>query len=289
MPLVVSHLRPPSQETYTNAKTMEEEKMFELLTSVKNMVKTDPTQARTALTSHPNLAYALMKEMVVLDVVDPEVLTRTLQAATGAQPPPAQAPQAPPQQAYPPSNGTSSYPAYATPGSTPTYPTPQPTPYQQPPSIPSYSTPSYPPTSTTTFPPSSAPHFPPASTPSYPPTYPPQPVQTQPQAPSIPPHVYQARQQQQPQQQQQPPPMQSRAPPTAPPVGTGGVPGLAPDQQEMVNRLALLTPDQIAALPPADRAALIELVSNYVIFRLYLTQMPATTAWPITTHMYTYP
>ncbi|KAH7338695.1 hypothetical protein B0J17DRAFT_387800 [Rhizoctonia solani] len=236
---------------------MEEEKMFELLTSVKNMVKTDPTQARTALTSHPNLAYALMKEMVVLDVVDPEVLTRTLQAATGVQPSQAQAPQAPPPQAYPPSNGTSSYPAYATPGSTPTYSTPQPAPYQQPPPS-TYSTPAYPSTSTPTYPPGTAPSFPPASTPSYPPTYPPQPVQTQPQAPSIPPHVYQTRQQQ-PQQQQQPPPMQSRAPPAAPPAGMGGVPGLAPEQQEMVTRLALLTPDQIAALPPADRAALIEL------------------------------
>jgi hypothetical protein len=39
------------------------------------MVKSDPNQARTALTSHPNLAFALMKEMVVLDVIDPEVLT----------------------------------------------------------------------------------------------------------------------------------------------------------------------------------------------------------------------
>jgi hypothetical protein len=39
------------------------------------MVKTDPAQARAALSSHPNLAYALMKEMVVLDVLDPEVLT----------------------------------------------------------------------------------------------------------------------------------------------------------------------------------------------------------------------
>jgi hypothetical protein len=38
----------------------------------------------------------------------------------------------------------------------------------------------------------------------------------------------------------------------------------------MVQRLALLTPDQIAALPPSDRAALIELVSNYVIYAGWL-------------------
>ncbi|KAL5640110.1 hypothetical protein ACGC1H_007412 [Rhizoctonia solani] len=235
---------------------MEEEKMFELLTSVKNMVKTDPTQARTALTSHPNLAYALMKEMVVLDMVDPEVLTRTLQAATGVQPPQNQLQPPPPQQAYPPSNGTPSYPSYPALSSTPTYPTPpQPVPYQQPPlSTPSYSTPTYPSTSTPTYPPTSAPPYPPTATPSYPPNYPPQLPQTQPQAPSIPPHAYQARPQQ-PQVQQQ----QSRIPPSAPPAGMGSVPGLAPEQQAMVQRLALLTPDQIAALPPADRAALIEL------------------------------
>ncbi|CEL54338.1 hypothetical protein RSOLAG1IB_06988 [Rhizoctonia solani AG-1 IB] len=232
---------------------MEEEKMFELLTSVKNMVKTDPAQARAALSSHPNLAYALMKEMVVLDVLDPEVLTRTLQAATGVQPPQNQAPP-PQQQAYPPNNGTPSYPLYPAPGSTPTYGTPQPVPYQQPPpSALSYSTPSYPSTSTPTYPPTSAPPYPPTSTPTYPPNYPPQPPQSQAQPMSIPPQAYQAR------QQQQQPPAQSRGPPPTPPAGMGGVPGLAPEQQAMVQRLALLTPDQIAALPPSDRAALIEL------------------------------
>ncbi|KAF8684594.1 hypothetical protein RHS04_01154 [Rhizoctonia solani] len=243
---------------------MEEEKMFELLTSVKNMVKTDPTQARAALTSHPNLAYALMKEMVALDVVEPEVLTRTLQAAaTGAQPPqnqatlPQQQQQQQQQQAYPPpSNGTPSYPSYPAPGSAPAYGTPQPGPYQQPPpsSTPSYSTP-YPSTSTPTYPPAPVPSYPPVSTPSYPSSYPPQPPQNHSQPPSMPPQAYQARQQQ---QQQQQPPVQSRAPASAPP-GMGSVPGLAPEQQAMVQRLALLTPDQIAALPPSDRVALIEL------------------------------
>ncbi|CAE6338575.1 unnamed protein product [Rhizoctonia solani] len=231
---------------------MEEEKMFELLTSVKNMAKTDPAQARAALTSHPNLAYALMKEIVVLDLVDPEVLTRTLQAATGVQPPQNQAP-LPQQQTYPPSNGTPSYPPYSAPGSTPTYSTPQPAPYQPPSSTPSYSAPSYPSTSTPTYPPISVPSYPPTSTQTYPPNYPPQPSQSQSQPPNIPPQAYQARQ-----QQQQQPPVQSRGPP-APPTGMGGVPGLAPEQQAMVQRLALLTPDQIAALPPSDRAALIEL------------------------------
>ncbi|CAE6386992.1 unnamed protein product [Rhizoctonia solani] len=235
---------------------MEEEKLFELLTSVKNMVKADPTQACTALTSHPNLAYALMKEMVVLDMVDPEVLTRTLQAATGVQPPQNQTPQPPPQQSYPSTNGAPSYPSYPALSSTPTYPTPvQPVPYQQPLlSTAPYSTPTYPSSSTPTYPPTATLPYPPAATPSYPPSYPPQPPQIQPQAPSIPPHAYQARPQQ-PQAQQQPP----RLPPSAPPAGMGSVPGLAPEQQAMVQRLALLTPDQIAALPPADRAALIEL------------------------------
>ncbi|KAG8698478.1 hypothetical protein FRC11_014398 [Ceratobasidium sp. 423] len=54
--------------------------------------------------------------------------------------------------------------------------------------------------------------------------------------------------------------MQSRPPPSVPPpTAMGSVPGLAPEHQAMVQRLALLTPDQIAALPPSDRAALIEL------------------------------
>ncbi|KAF8753988.1 hypothetical protein RHS01_06529 [Rhizoctonia solani] len=211
---------------------MEEEKMFELLTSVKNMVKTDPTQARAALTSHPNLAYALMKEMVALDVVEPEVLTQQQQ-----------------QQAYPPpSNGTPSYPSYSAPGSAPAYGTPQPGPYQQPPPS---STP-YPSTSTPTYPPAPVPSYPPVPTPSYPPSYPPQPPQSHSQPPSMPPQAYQARQQQA--AAAAAAPVQSRAPASAPPPGMGSVP-----VWRLNNRLALLTPDQIAALPPSDRVALIEL------------------------------
>ncbi|KAG8702867.1 hypothetical protein FRC08_003198 [Ceratobasidium sp. 394] len=185
---------------------MEEDKLLDLLTSVKNMVKSDPAVARTTLTSHPNLAYALMKEMVTLDLVDPDVLTRTLQAATGVQPTPTPAPLV---QAYPP-------------------------------------------------PPPPQASYPPAAPPSYPPA-PPAP------APSIPPHMYQqSRQQQQQQNAPTPPPpqpaYQSRGPP--PPQVQTQAPapmGLAPEQQAMIQRLAMLTPDQIAALPPADRAALLEL------------------------------
>ncbi|KAG8718134.1 hypothetical protein FRC09_013112 [Ceratobasidium sp. 395] len=215
---------------------MEEDKLLDLLVSVKNMVRSDPQTARQTLTSHPNLAYALMKEMVVLDVVDPEVLTRTLQAATGVQPTPAPAPApvpAPPQNygAYP----QQVTPSYPPPSSTPSYPPPSPTSSYPPPS----SIPSYPP-------PSSAPPYPPASQP-----------QPQPQAPSIPPHMYQ---QSRPQQQPATPPVQSRGPPPPQPQPAAPAPmGLAPEQQAMIQRLAMLTPDQIAALPPADRAALLEL------------------------------
>ncbi|KAG9089315.1 hypothetical protein FRC07_012363 [Ceratobasidium sp. 392] len=245
---------------------MEEDKLLDLLVSVKvitpiypaftkkftssnefqNMVRSDPTTARTTLAGHPNLAYALMKEMVVLDVVDPEVLTRTLQAATGVQSTPAPtAPPVAPNYGQPPQTSAPSYP----PPSTPSYP---------PPSNPSYpppSTPSYPPSVPSYPPPSSTPSYPPPSTPSYlPPPAQPSYAPPQPQ-PSIPPHMYQQSRQQQQQQQPTPPPPQSRGPPpqAAAPMG------LAPEQQAMIQRLAMLTPDQIAALPPADRAALLEL------------------------------
>ncbi|KAG8743033.1 hypothetical protein FRC10_000484 [Ceratobasidium sp. 414] len=195
---------------------MEEDKLLDLLTNVKNMVKSDPAVARTTLTAHPNLAYALMKEMVALDVVDPDVLTRTLQAATGVQPTPAPAPTpvpAPPVQTYPPPQ--TSYPPPATPLYLPAPPAP---------------------------------------------------------APSIPPHMYQqSRQQQQnvptPAPTPPQPAYQSRGPPPPSQIPTQPQPqtltptpmGLAPEQQAMIQRLAMLTPDQIAALPPADRAALLEL------------------------------
>ncbi|KAG9092705.1 hypothetical protein FRC06_011829 [Ceratobasidium sp. 370] len=187
---------------------MEEDKLLDLLTSVKNMVKSDPAVARTTLTAHPNLAYALMKEMVTLDVVDPDVLARTLQAATGVQPTLASAP---PVQTY--------------------------------------------------LPPQTS--YPPPTTPSYPP------AQSAP-APSIPPFMYQqSRQQQQnvptpapaPAPAPAQPTYQSRGPPPPPQMQTQTPTpiGLAPEQQAMIQRLAMLTPDQIAALPPADRAALLEL------------------------------
>ncbi|KAG8789054.1 hypothetical protein FRC12_013918 [Ceratobasidium sp. 428] len=222
---------------------MEEDKLLDLLVSVKNMVRSDPQTARQTLTSHPNLAYALMKEMVVLDVVDPEVLTRTLQAATGVQPTPAPAPAPAP---APPQN-YGAYPQQAT----PSYPPPS----SAPPYPPS-SAPPYPPTAVPSYPsPSSIPSYPPpSSAPPYPPAPQPQP-QPQPKAPSIPPHMYQQS------RQASTPPVQSRGPPPSqPPPAAAPVPmGLAPEQQAMIQRLAMLTPDQIAALPPADRAALLEL------------------------------
>lgn len=63
------------------------------------MVSTSPEQARTLLTSHPQLAYALFQAMLMMNIVDQPILQRIL-VASGASAAPASG--GPPHQSGPP-------------------------------------------------------------------------------------------------------------------------------------------------------------------------------------------
>ncbi|OCH95746.1 hypothetical protein OBBRIDRAFT_787954 [Obba rivulosa] len=121
-----------------SAQALQEEQLLELLLQLK---KTTPEQARAILNAQPQIAYALMAVMVNLNVVNMEVVQKTL-AQYGALPGPSQAPSAPiltpapavtPVPAIPPH--LAHQPLHR--GGTPTYP-PQP-------QHPGYPGPSYPP------------------------------------------------------------------------------------------------------------------------------------------------
>ncbi|KAJ9093426.1 hypothetical protein QFC21_006457 [Naganishia friedmannii] len=206
-------------------------KLEEVLTGMKTLVQTSPDQARTVLNAHPQLAYALFQAMLLMNVVDPTVLSRIQPippahpTAPTYRPAPTYAPQPPPSSSIP----------HSVPGQGP------------PPSMPPF-----------------APTVRPGSGPV------PQPPQGQAYVGS----PYQQQHQQQPQQQQQPP---AHAPPPiniaaqAPPSG-GNAQAIAaalnmvsPDQRQMLMQVFQLTQDQIQALPPDQRAGVVQLRSQFGI------------------------
>lgn len=119
---------------------------------LQSLVSTSPEQARTLLSSHPQLAYALFQAMLMMNIVDQPILQRILVAsgAAGGQAlppqPPAQNPYGNQPQFAPPQQGNGTPPQHnmysnsnPTPGSPPpppqrnTIPTGRPPVYGQPP------------------------------------------------------------------------------------------------------------------------------------------------------------
>ncbi|KAN0073681.1 hypothetical protein V8E55_012158 [Tylopilus felleus] len=79
----------------------QEEQLIELMLELK---KTTPQQARSILTSTPQIAYALVALMVKMNAVDVQVLQKTLTMYSATMPPPPTQPSAqlPPASAVPP-------------------------------------------------------------------------------------------------------------------------------------------------------------------------------------------
>lgn len=65
--------------------TLPPNQLLDIMSQMKSLVATSPEQARTLLSGHPQLAYALFQAMLMMNVVDPEILQRIL-AASGAVP-----------------------------------------------------------------------------------------------------------------------------------------------------------------------------------------------------------
>lgn len=124
--------------------TLPAPQLLDILSQMKGLVMTDPAKATELLRQAPQLAYAIFQSLLLLQLVDPAILT-SLVDATAAPAPVAQPPPMQPQPqhiaqppvnypGYPPQTSTPQPPAHMPqPYAQPMPPQPQPTPQQQPP------------------------------------------------------------------------------------------------------------------------------------------------------------
>ncbi|WVQ98429.1 hypothetical protein IAU59_005552 [Kwoniella sp. CBS 9459] len=227
---------PPGQATDAISKTLAAiapGQMQDVMASMKTLIMTNPDQARQLLSSKPQLAYALFQAMLLMNIIDPSVLNRIQPIPSAVAVPPA------------------SYPPAASP-----FPYGAPAPQSQPPPS---SYPSYPPTG-----PPGAPS-PAVGGPGYRGGAPPPPVgggyNAGPPAPV-----------QQPGYGTPQPGYGAPPPSTAPASGMAGLPPsaqaalatLPEDQQAMLLQVLQLTPDQISALDPTQKASIMQLRQQFL-------------------------
>ncbi|KAJ9091264.1 hypothetical protein QFC19_009174 [Naganishia cerealis] len=219
-------------------------KLEEVLTGMKTLVQTSPDQARTVLNAHPQLAYALFQAMLLMNVVDPAVLSRIQPIPSAHAPPQPTAP------TYRPAQPVHTYAPQPPPSSNP-HSSAQPPLAQLPP-------PSMPPFAPTVRP---GPGPGPNSVP-----------QPPPQAQGYAGSPYQQQQQGPPPGNVAPPPGNVAPPGLAPPSGAGNAQAIAtalnmvsPDQRQMLMQVFQLTHEQIQALPPDQRAGVVQLRAQFGI------------------------
>jgi cleavage stimulation factor subunit 2 len=107
--------------------------LLDILSQMKGLVMTDPAKATELLRQAPQLAYAIFQSLLLLQLVDPQILTSLVETSAAPAPvvqaPPVQPVQQPPQVARPPVN-YGGYPPQVAP--TPPQPqAPAPQPYAQ--------------------------------------------------------------------------------------------------------------------------------------------------------------
>ncbi|WVQ77912.1 hypothetical protein IAR50_007618 [Cryptococcus sp. DSM 104548] len=222
--------------------------MQDVMTSMKQLVQTNPDQARVLLSQQPQLAYALFQAMLLLNIVDPSVLQsiHPLPPPTAAVPPPTNYGQPPAsygqdagpgKYGQPPSSygqggggGSAGGGAYGYP------PASQPPQAFRPP--PSFAAP---PSQTPPYPPYGAP--PPSAPPAFAPA--PAPVPTPMAAPAS---------------------AVSAVPGMAalPPAAQAALATLPEDQQAMLIQVLSLAPEQINALDPTQRASVVQLRQQFL-------------------------
>jgi len=94
--------------------------LLEILGQMKTLVAQDPLKATELLRQAPQLSYAILQALLLMNLVDPSVLTTVIESAGGTAAAPVAQPQPPPQQYY------------ATPPPQAVAPTPQPPQVQDP-------------------------------------------------------------------------------------------------------------------------------------------------------------
>ncbi|CAI5445949.1 unnamed protein product [Caenorhabditis angaria] len=201
------------------------EKMFELMKQMKDVVRSNPNEIKTMLTTNPQLAYALLQAQVVMRIVDPQVAMAMLHRETPTlikpfhQIPPQQQQQNLPPMGMPP----------------PQQQQQQPPPFNIPPS--------------TSIPPQQMQHKPPGY--------------GQYQGP--PPHAQQQLHAPPPQHMQMAPPSQQFAPPAQQmkkPAPQQQQPDITPEEQqnaELLMQVMQLSEEDLKMLPAGDREKIIEL------------------------------
>jgi len=73
------HSQYPSMQSATDAITailgsMNANQLFDLMTQMKILVNTNPEQARSLLTSNPQLSYALFQAMIIMNAITPAII-----------------------------------------------------------------------------------------------------------------------------------------------------------------------------------------------------------------------
>ncbi|SPO37531.1 related to Cleavage stimulation factor [Pseudozyma flocculosa] len=225
--------------------TLPPNQLLDIMGQMKALTATSPDQARALLTGHPQLAYALFQAMLMMNVVDPAILQRIL-GASGAVPPaaaavaaavPAVAGGPPPPPPTGPMSGPLGYGGPMATGTPPHHPMSQGPPGPPPP----MGRPAPAPYDYTGGP--SATHTPPGPYS--------RPAPTPPHGMARPPGVA-------------PPP----PPPSAPAGAAGGLGALAgqnlgEEQRQLLMQVLQLTPDQINALPPDQKASIMQLKAQF--------------------------
>ncbi|OWZ40917.1 cleavage stimulation factor subunit 2 [Cryptococcus neoformans C23] len=256
--------------------------MGDVMTSMKSLIQTNPDQARQLLSQQPQLAYALFQAMLLLNLVDPSVLSSiqplaasasTSAAAPGGAAPvvpgpgvgggggpgpraPSYPPYPPPVQTQGPPGGQQAFrpPPQALYGGAPPLPNQNQNQSQnQNPPYPSY------PSGPGGMPGAGAGAGvpPPTSTPVPPTPHPPHAVPVGPPGGPAPPATGLA---------------------SLPPAAQAALSTLPPDQQQMLLQVLQLSPAQIAALDPTQKASVMQLVSapfpfSFVSFSFFLLSL----------------
>ncbi|ESK89414.1 hypothetical protein Moror_16189 [Moniliophthora roreri MCA 2997] len=219
--------------------SMPQRDLMDVLAHMKAFVITHPDQARALLVAHPQLAYALFQALLLNRIVDESILTRMLNA-TGAVPAPATGPSSragnggppPPQYQQPPP--PSAYPYPPPPNMMPPYMAGMPPP-PFPPHMQPYFRPPPPPIGMMGTPPSGAASQPSGSAPS-------------PVIPTMKPAA------------PMPTPPPSQNPPSQDPLAAAGV---SEQHKTMLMQVLQMTPEQIAALPDNEKAAIQQLRAQF--------------------------
>jgi cleavage stimulation factor subunit 2 len=103
-------------------RTLPPQQLLDILQQMKALVMSEPAKAAELLQQAPQLSYAIFQALLLMDLCDPNVLTKVIEQQTNPNPvpQPTPQPQMPPQGFAPPQHG---YPPFP-PGGPPSVPTP---------------------------------------------------------------------------------------------------------------------------------------------------------------------